>query len=422
MPSSFTRLWWMEVLRGLLGIAFALLLVLLQVHLLKVVVILIGFYFVADGAGDGYTLATGRRTSRRFWWDLTLVVFSIGIGFACIFEPIRSVLLLVDLIAVRLVLRGIAEARMAWRSRGSMAGVSWLYGAGLIAAGVLLAVFTPFWIRLFVLLIIVYSFVDGAFLLTRGLVLRYAPARYQARVLPPGATTPDLPPDAPPTLRRALVFVRRAGASGLRHIGWAFEWHNGWFNTGSVENRAGKPFAKPEEMDFWSTHTQQPIRTAQQQLTPYDEFKVFNIEEPQPKAAWKTVIWESRVPYVLVRHNCNDVTYDVLRAYGVTALYDPAEEYVPNDWYDALPGPSYSMRQHPAVPIHLHRASTRPLPTTEIPLNIPPHIQGTEPPWRQGSRRAWEEIRLITLKMFVDVRTLARMRHKGVQPTSSSSS
>ena len=60
----------------------------------------------------------------------------------------------------------------------------------------------------------------------------------------------------------------------------------------------------------------------------------------RPKDAWRVVIWESREPYHVIRHNCNDVAYDIVRTFGVNELLDPAEEYIPNDWYDALPGKS----------------------------------------------------------------------------------
>jgi hypothetical protein len=58
----------------------------------------------------------------------------------------------------------------------------------------------------------------------------------------------EIPDDLPPTTRRAIVFIRRMGATGLGHIAWAFEWYNGWFNAGSVENATNKPYAMPEEM------------------------------------------------------------------------------------------------------------------------------------------------------------------------------
>src|SRR5207248_5186074 len=192
----------------------------------------------------------------------------------------------------------------------------------------------------------------------------------------------DLPEDLPPTTRRAIVFVRRPGASGLGHIGWAFEWPNGWFNVGSVENATGKPFASPEEMGFWDVHTLDPIAAMQKQLLRYDEYRIFYVPHPRPKDAWKTVIWESREAYSVLRRNCNDVTYDILRSYGATDLIDPAQEFVPNDWYDSLPGRSYIIEEYPVIPVHLHKMSKRELTTREIMLTIPSRIKGTPPTWR----------------------------------------
>src|SRR5438034_7933047 len=213
----------------------------------------------------------------------------------------------------------------------------------------------------------------------------------------------DVPADLTSTARRAIVFVRHIGASGLGHIGCAYEWNNGWFNAGSVENKAGKPFVKPEDMGFWSVHTLDPIGAMQKQVITYDEYKVFYVTEPRPKDAWKTVIWESRHPYSLLRHNCNDVAYDILRAYGVTQLLDPAKEDVPNDWYDALPGTSFSIDKFPVVPVHLHKMSRRELATKEINIAIPAHIVGTPPAWREQGFRAIAEINDAWDKMLADV-------------------
>jgi hypothetical protein len=138
----------------------------------------------------------------------------------------------------------------------------------------------------------------------------------------------------------------------------------------------------------------------------YDEYKVFYVVHPLPKEAWKTVIWESRQPYSVVRHNCNDVAYDILRAYGASELLDPVEGLVPNDWYDSLPGPSYVIEENPTVPVHLHKMSKHDLATKEIMLTIPDHIQGTPPPWRVNGWRAWQELNDTLDKMLKDVRQL----------------
>jgi len=100
------------------------------------------------------------------------------------------------------------------------------------------------------------------------------------------------------------------------------------------------------------------------------------------------------------------VAYDVMRAYGTTGLLDPAQEHVPNDWYDALPGRSYTIAEHPVIPVQLHKMSQRELATREIELTIPPYIKGAPPPWRMRGWRAWEELTLAWDKMLKDVGTL----------------
>jgi hypothetical protein len=99
-----------------------------------------------------------------------------------------------------------------------------------------------------------------------------------------------------------------------------------------------------------------------------------------------------RESYTLGRLSCNDVGYDVLRAYGVKERLDPAMENVPNDWYDALPGPSFPIDTYPVIPLRLHRMSLRDLVTKEIKIIIPARIVGSAPPWREQGFRALIEL------------------------------
>ncbi|MGZ3646500.1 MAG: hypothetical protein ACXVCM_21935, partial [Ktedonobacteraceae bacterium] len=297
----------------------------------------------------------------------------------------------------------------ARRSRRKYEGLAWIFGILLMIFG--LAIFVGENTRLvtfvlFIVFIVLYAFFDGIYLIIRGLLLRFAPSVVVAKKFGIPEGIPDVPADMPLTTRRAIVFVRHIGANGLGHIGWAFEWNNGWFNAGSVENSAGKAFAKPDDMGFWTAHTLDPIGAMQKQALTYDEYKVYYVTEPRPKDAWKTVIWESRQPYSVLRHNCNDVAYDVLRAYGVTELLDPVEGLVPNDWFDAQPGPGYIIKETPVIPIHLHLMSKRELIRKEILLTIPQHVQGTPPPWRVNGWRAWYELNYTLDKMIKDVSAL----------------
>jgi hypothetical protein len=208
---------------------------------------------------------------------------------------------------------------------------------------------------------------------------------------------------------RAVVFVRRSGAKGLGHVGWAFEWKTGWFNTGSVENRSNAAFAAPDKMDFWTTHSLQPVATMLQQPPGYDEFKVFHVANPHPKDAWKTVVWISRQPYSVVRRNCSDCVFDVLRAYGVADLVDTAQENVPSRWYDALPAQSYPIVDETAIPLDPSRAEALArLPVQEVKLRIPPRIKAVPPPWRARGGRAWYEVRQRAHRLSARTHTYVR--------------
>ncbi len=406
-----TRLWWMEVVRGVVSIIFGLLIP----FTLNIFLDVLGIYLVLDGVLDILKVATGRRETQRKFLNYLVGIVSIALGLISIVVPKATAFLIVVVISTRMLFRGvkvIVDARRSWHK---YEGFTWLYGILLMLFGLaflmnairsLLAHVEPYSLILVVIFISIYALLDGIYLLVRGLLLHLAPSLFTAPKLKAPDSHADLPVDLPPTTRRAVVFVRRPGANGLGHIGWTFEWTNGWFNAGSVENESRKALAQPQDMGFWSAHTLDPIGAMQKQLMTYDEYKVFYVTQPRPKDAWKTVIWESRQPYTVVRHNCSDVAYDILRAYGVTELLDPVEGLVPNDWYDALPGRSYVIEENPTIPLHLHQMSKRDLATKEIMLTIPKHMQGTPPPWRVNGWRSWQELYDTWDKMLRDVRRL----------------
>ncbi len=393
----------METSRGVITITFAILFLFVRGFSVRLLIYLLGFYLIIDGSIDIYKIATRKRISNHKVIHYLGSTISIVVGLISFVLPTLTIFLLILMLAIRIFIRGIRVFNDARRIHGKSAGLTWLYGVLLVLCSLALLIRPTFTFLFLVYFIIVYALCDGAYLLSRGLLLRFAPYVFTARYKPGLEKLLDLPGDLPATTRRALVFVRRTGASGLGHISWAFEWPNGWFNAGSVEDIEGRPFAKPDEMGFWNLHTLDPIGAMQKQQFPYDEYKVYYVQQPLTKDAWKTVVWESREPYSLLRHNCNDVAYDILRAYGVTQLLDPAKEDVPNDWYDALPGTSFSIDKFPVVPVHLHKMSQRELATKEINIAIPAHIVGTPPAWREQGFRAITEITDAWDKMLADV-------------------
>lgn len=140
---------------------------------------------------------------------------------------------------------------------------------------------------------------------------------------------------------KAAIFIRRNGAGGLGHVGWAFEYTDGLHNAGAVENPPGTPVASPTDMGFWTVKTNNPVQPMQQR--DYDGYKIIDLERGNAPKAWSTVLWVKKQWYTLLFGNCMDDVYNVLTAYGVQ-LPLPAQYVTPNAWFDALPWSYYGIR------------------------------------------------------------------------------
>jgi len=403
--ATHQRLWWMELARGIITFVSGLLFLTASFFAPRLFIYSLGVYLVIDSLLELYGVRKSKDTSQLKPLEYAGGAASLLTGLFSLVLPTLALLLFVALIAVRLLLTSFSQMRTARRARGRSIALLWAYSGLLVLLGLFLLLFPLLAMTLLMVFLGSYMLVAGLVLLRRGIALRFTSSSLPASLPLPLQAPPGLSEDLPPSTRRAVVFVRRSAADGLGHIAWGFEWPSGWFNVGAVENLKQKLFAKPADMDFWSTHTLDPIKTIQQRAYPYDEYKLFFVPEPRPKAAWNTVIWESRQPYSFVHHNCCDLAYEILCAYGCTELLDPAKEFVPNDWYDALPGRSYSIATSPAIPICLHQQSRHPIATREIALVIPSHLKGSPPPWRKPRWRAWEELTLVWEMMIGHVRT-----------------
>lgn len=400
------RLWWMELARGFITFAFGLLFLNARSFAPRLFMYSLGTFLVIDGMLEISDLLRRKGTSRLKALEYAVGAISIFAGLLSLIFPTFTLFLLAGIISIRLVNKSFAEMRIARRARGLSIFLLWAYSGFLVLLSLFLLLLPQLAITLLLVFLGSYMLVAGLFLLLRGLSLRFRSSSLPASPSQSPQSFPVLGNHLSPSTRRAIVFIRRAAADGLGHIAWGFEWKNGWFNVGSVENNKSRPFADPEDMDFWSTHSLDPMETIQNHEYPYDEYKLFFVTQPHPKDAWKTVIWESQQPYSFVHHNCCDVTYEILRTYGCTELLDPAKEYIPNDWYDALPGVSYAIVTYPAIPISLHQQSHRVITRREIALAIPTRMQGSPPPWQQHRLRAWEELSLVWEMMIGHVLTL----------------
>jgi uncharacterized membrane protein HdeD (DUF308 family) len=383
--------WVLDLARGLISIGLGLGLLLWRSQTVTAVVWILALDVLMDGIFDILAYVRGRRKEDIGLTHLVIGILSCLAAGVILLSPSTALTFFLYYIAARAGIHGLVdlwELVTSFRQRQAsllllVRGVLWI----LVSAALIVAPHMALDVALG--LFAVFFFVDGLGSLASAAVKS---GRVAPRTKAPSEGFDESSAMTKPP--RAVVFVRRSGAKGLGHVGWAFEWRTGWFNTGSVENGSNAAFAPPDKMDFWTTHTLYPVATMQAIPAGYDEFKIFHAAEPDPKLAWSTVVWLSRQGYSVVRRNCSDCAYDVLRAYGVATLVDTAQENVPNRWYDALPGRSYPILAGVEIPLNPERAAKlAQLPVHEIKLHIPAYIQAAAPPWRARGGRAWYEAR-----------------------------
>ncbi len=130
---------------------------------------------------------------------------------------------------------------------------------------------------------------------------------------------------------RAAVFIRYHSGDGFGHIGWAFESSPARVDAGSVENHHGHLFTPASKMGFWNGEFGDPV--GQMRKRGYDDLKWIEVENPNPRLAYATVLWIRHKAYKVLHRNCEDDAYDVLRAYGVENLPSPSLLWLPKSWF-----------------------------------------------------------------------------------------
>jgi hypothetical protein len=202
-------------------------------------------------------------------------------------------------------------------------------------------------------------------------------------------------------MMRAAAFVRRSGANGLGHVGWSFQYADGTYCDGAVENPAGTPISPPGETGFWTQRVADP--DVPMRLRAYDAFKMFTVDSGTPDPADRTVAWIATQPYLVIFRNCMDDTYDVLRSYGIPGLPLPFLEITPNRWFDQL-----SPVAQPVTPQALQQAGL--LPSTHVETTRMAVIPKPEsPPWRTPGKPEWQALHEQLLRPTLE----KRLKHDG---------
>lgn len=203
---------------------------------------------------------------------------------------------------------------------------------------------------------------------------------------------------------RAGAFVRRSGAYGLGHVGWSFEYADGSYCDGSVENPGGTPVSPPGETGFWSQRVVDP--DVPMQLRIYDAFKMIEIATADSDLADKTVAWVATQPYIVITRNCMDDTYDVLRSYGIPGLPLPLLEITPNRWFDQL-----AATAQPVTAQALRDLGLLPSARVEAPRVSTP-LTAEAPRWRTPGTAEWQELQ----KLLFQPTLMQRLGQQAVPP------
>ncbi len=140
----------------------------------------------------------------------------------------------------------------------------------------------------------------------------------------------------------ASTFIRRQGANGLGHVGWAFEYNNGTSIIGAIENFTGGPFVDPGAKGMWHRLVKNHKVLSYFKAMNYDEYKLFElpVNRIDVNGAIAVLKWWEQQPYNVLTSNCLHATYNILSRYGVVLPKVDWERIAPNNWYNQIPGRS----------------------------------------------------------------------------------
>jgi uncharacterized membrane protein HdeD (DUF308 family) len=174
MENIFLRAWWVPALRGVLGIAFALLAIAWPGLTLLTLVALFAAWAILAGFASLAGAARHRAGGELRWDAVILGLVSIGAGLVAAYHPAATALLLVLIMGANALVVGVLDILAAIRLRRTIAGEWLLALAGLasIVFGALVFARPGAGALALVWLVSLYAFVTGALLLGLGLRMR----------------------------------------------------------------------------------------------------------------------------------------------------------------------------------------------------------------------------------------------------------
>lgn len=128
-----SRYWWMALLRGLLWIAFGVLIFAQPSISLVALVWMFGAFVLADGAVNAIQAVSGRREQDNWVLMLLVGLAGIAVGLLTLANPGVTALVLLFYIAAWAIVTGMLEIVAALRLRKEIEGELWLILGGLVS-------------------------------------------------------------------------------------------------------------------------------------------------------------------------------------------------------------------------------------------------------------------------------------------------
>jgi len=171
MKSILAQYWWLVALRGVIGIAFGIIALMMPVATILALLLVFSAYMLVDG---GFALYAAYQAARqRKKWGLLVLqgLANLVAGVLAVFWPGLTVLAFVLLLAAWALVSGCLQIAAAFRVNSGrwwlvLGGlVSLVYGALLVAAPLIGAVVLTWWMG-------AWAIVFGAFLIVAAFRLR----------------------------------------------------------------------------------------------------------------------------------------------------------------------------------------------------------------------------------------------------------
>jgi uncharacterized membrane protein HdeD (DUF308 family) len=141
LANILSRYWWMTLIRGVIAIAFGIMIYAWPEISLVSLMLVFGTLALADGVTTVATAIGGRHEHESWWVFLLAGLAGIVVGILTLLNPALTALALLFYIAIWAIATGLLQIVAAIRLRKEIEGEVWLGLAGLasIVFGVLLA-------------------------------------------------------------------------------------------------------------------------------------------------------------------------------------------------------------------------------------------------------------------------------------------